>query len=211
MSALRDLLGQKFNSLTVVGRYFGEIPGLRPNDKNARWECLCDCGGTRIVTSARLIGGLVKSCGCRKNKRRTTHGMSRTTEYHIWALMRDRCCNITGRAFKFHGARGITVCERWDSSFQNFFDDMGPRPEGTTLERIDNDKGYSPDNCTWASMKEQSRNRRSNVYVTLWGEKMVLADLAKRLGIFRALVSKWHKRGWSAEQIYEYYSGRSKA
>lgn len=152
-----ELTGQKFGRLTVL-----EKAGINKN-RVILWKCVCACGKIKIVRSVSLRNGHTKSCGCLQKdiirKIRTTHGMQKTLIYKIWAAMLQRCNNPKDKAYKDYGGRGIKVCERW-LKFENFFADMGERPENLTIERIDNDKGYYKKNCGWRSRTEQARNQR---------------------------------------------------
>lgn len=179
MPQLIDLTDQQFGRLTVAGRSANR--GVV-----AHWLCRCECGTDLEVAGTRLRSGETKSCGClrreitgAKNRR---HGMSDGVEFGIWLHMKDRCSNPSDPAFKNYGARGISVCDAWESDFLQFFKDMGPRPEGLTVERIDVNGNYEPRNCRWASRPEQSRNTRRNVIVEWEGETMVISDLARKLG-----------------------------
>ena len=152
------LTGQKFGRLTVIAR--------AGKDKHNRWQwwCLCNCGEYIIVRGASLEEDNTKSCGCLRRKlcsnRSRTHGKRYTPEYNIWNLMKQRCSNSNDFNYKHYGGRGITVCDRWND-FANFWDDMCPRPSPElTLERLNNDLGYSKDNCAWRTWQDQSRNRR---------------------------------------------------
>lgn len=154
MGKLRDLLGLKFANLTVVSR--------EPNDANnkAVWKCVCDCGEFRVVTSNDLTRGKVKSCGCLSRKCDSTgKGNSKHKLYNVWSVMKQRCHNSNSNSYRYYGARGIQVCERWRSSFANFLEDMGERPEGMTLDRINNDSNYCPENCRWATVEQNNVNR----------------------------------------------------
>lgn len=155
--------GSRYGRLTVIGEV---EPYIASGIKLRRVECLCDCGNTSFPLWRNVRIGTSSSCGCyglecRKGHPKTkTHGMSGTPEYRSWAAMRNRCTNPDNKGFKNYGGRGITVCERWMNSFENFYSDMGPRPDGFSIDRIDSDGNYEPSNCRWASMEVQVINRR---------------------------------------------------
>ena len=187
----RDLTGQKFSLLTVL-TYDG-----KSIDGRTQWYCKCECGNTVSVQSKRLLSGHTKSCGClRKEKFRlmiTKHNLVKTPIYHIWQQMKKRCSNPNNPAYKNYGGRGIKVCNRW-LEFENFYKDIGERPEGLTIERIDNNGNYKPGNCKWATRKEQCRNRRTNRMVSYMGKEKCLADWADILGINnRTLTSRLNR------------------
>ncbi|MRW88813.1 hypothetical protein GJ699_02310 [Duganella sp. FT80W] len=172
------LEGQRFGRLAV-----GEM--ARSTSGKIVWTCKCDCGQTTFVRGSHLKSGQVKSCGCHaadKARERATHGMSGTSTHVIWKTMRARCGKPGSSGYAGYGARGITVCKEWDS-FEVFLADMGERPAGMSLERIDNSKGYGPDNCKWATNAEQCRNRRSNHQITHRGKTMCRKDWADQLGV----------------------------
>lgn len=182
MSKRLQLSGKKFGRLTVVGEW---LPG-------SKWECLCDCGCTRFVSSTSLVSNKTLSCGCLLKEKRGTgsliHGKSSTKTHATWCAMITRCYNEKGRAYKYYGGRGITVCNRWRDSFENFLEDMGEHPKGLSLDRIDNDKGYSKENCRWATTTEQSRNRSTSMKVVYEGVETPIIELSKRFGIkYRSL------------------------
>lgn len=149
--------------LDIAGQRFGRLVAQRLHDvRNGkrRWSCRCDCGRDVIATQTNLRFAHTTSCGCLASERRTKHGRSRSATYRSWQMMWQRVKgNGSVADFERYTLRGITVCDRW-ASFENFFADMGERPDGTSLDRIDNDRGYEPDNCRWATRKEQSNNTR---------------------------------------------------
>lgn len=128
------------------------------------------------------------------------HGMHKYSTYRAWEHMRHRCTNSNNPQYKDYGGRGIVVCAAW-SRFENFFADMGECPPGLTLDRIDNDKNYEPDNCRWVTRKVQARNRRTNVLIEFHGEKLCVAEWAERFGICRTLVRSRLRAGWTMDQI----------
>lgn len=195
-----NILGKKFNRLTVI--YFVEVSG-----RYSRWQCRCDCGNTTIVRGNSLKAGEVKSCGClarEKSKipKSKTHGMSKTPEYITWNSMKERCYNTNNKGYKDYGARGIKVCDKWLHSFENFYKDMGKRPTNKhTIERINNHKGYSPENCKWATMKEQGRNKRNNHLITFKGETKTISQWSEILNIkYRILEKRINRFHWSIEK-----------
>lgn len=178
------------------------------NRQKCCW-CRCVCGAAvRLVSVYRLVQRRSKSCGCLKSAAISrvfrTHGRSNTSEYNIWRSMRARCNNSNTEAYEDYGARGIRVCDAWNDSFAAFFQDMGPRPSRRhTIERKDNDKGYSPDNCQWAIWEEQARNRRSTLCVVYRGREHVLIELTKSRGIAYHTVYGRLRRGWSVEDAVD--------
>ena len=177
-----DMTGQQFGYWTVL---YKDKP--HHGSKNSFWVCRCKCGNTGIVTRSCLLSGRSSSCGCKPNENRKginrTHGMSKTRLYHEWASMRKRCRNPNDRFAKSYYLKGITVCNEWNSfeafrdwSLSNGYDDS------LTIDRIDNSKGYCPENCRWIPNSEQSSNRTNNRFIEYNGQMWCLRTLSEHLG-----------------------------
>ena len=163
--------------------------------------CRCDCGTEREVSYGSLLNGGTLSCGCLRDEitsaASTTHGMAQSREYQSWSHLRRRCNNPNDAQYKNYGGRGIKVCKRWDNSFENFIADMGRAPEGTTIDRINNEGNYEPSNCRWATASQQANNKRNNKFITIDGITLTYAQWEKRSGLRRGVVSERIKAGWS--------------
>lgn len=196
----------------LTGMVFGRLAVLRLAGKdksNSRfWECQCECGRLHITLGRSLRNGSCRSCGCLHNEefgnRWRTHDRSRTPEHRIWIAMISRCNDPHKTGYENYGGRGINVCKRWRESFEAFFGDMGERPSPKhTIERRNNDKGYSPDNCYWATRKEQARNRRTNRLLTYHGETLPVCEWAERIGISNRTLLGRLNCGWSVDRAIE--------
>lgn len=184
MGAKVELSGKRFGRLLVIK----EMP-ISSLLIRIRWKCLCDCGNVTTAVSQSLISGAIKSCGCLKNElskeRCTKHGKSGTNTYKIWQGMVGRCCNKNNTNYHRYGGRGISVCERW-KVFENFLEDMGERPIKLELDRIDNSKGYSKENCRWATTRQNCRNTRKNTFIEYNGESRCLSEWSEITGIYKS-------------------------
>ena len=190
---LQDLTGQRFGVLVVLRR---ATPN--PKRREQRWVCLCSCGSEKVCSHNNLRSNKNISCRCKSQSR---GGRSRTRMYVVWIAMIQRCHDDRRTAYNRYGGRGIVVCQRWRDSFDAFITDMGyPPTESHTIDRVDNNGNYTPENCRWATYAEQARNRRVNRYVTFHGEQLSLAVVAERVGIRYSKLHKRLKRGWTIEE-----------
>lgn len=203
-----NLTGQRFGKL-LVGE---ELPRyVTPRGmKHRQFACLCDCGKSTSVLAASLRAGRSRSCGCgisAAGRLRYTHGASRgfshgakrQGEYNSWAQMRSRCNDPGANMFEHYGGRGIRVCARWES-FEAFMLDMGPRPVGHSLDRIDVHGDYEPTNCRWADASTQANNTSRTVRITLDGVTQSLKQWTEARGLSYKMVSGRLKRGWTPER-----------
>lgn len=190
-----DLMGLKFGRLMVLER------NASMYNRDAAWLCQCECGNQKVVVGRSLRNGDTTSCGCYAIESRRTHGETTTKEYGIWANMKTRCFNPNRKTYINYGGRGITICDRWINSYENFLEDMGTCPEGLTIERIDNNGDYEPGNCKWATTKEQAYNTRRNVWIEYGGKRMVRNDWIKKVGIVWGTWRYWLKKGLTEEEV----------
>lgn len=200
MSKLKDITGKKFNMLTVISRAPNAPGGV------TRWNCICDCGNKAVVRGSNLKNGSVKSCGCLAKKRIketvTTHGKSKTRLYSIWCRMKDRCYNRNVPSYKDYGARGIRVCEQWKLDFNSFYiwAVSSGYTDFLTIERIDCNKDYCPENCTWIPKSQQAANRRSCVLIEHNGKVQNLSQWCKELNLNYKRV---HDRMYACKMSFE--------
>ena len=174
----KDLTGKSFGRLTVL-KYIGSVGATGKKT----WLCLCECGNSKGVERINLTSGNTTSCGCLRKEKHLTHGGSYTKEYNSWANMIARCTNENAPNYHHYGGRGISVCDRW-FQFENFIKDMGSKPIGGSLDRIDVDGDYKPSNCKWSTNKEQATNKRKKIYLTK------LYEITDSLGIDRSIVDE---------------------
>ena len=191
-----------------LGATFGRWTVTSPESPTStrRWLCRCECGKLGVVRKEKLLNSTSQSCGCLQRESLTTHGMTAaavrksSSEYWIWNTMIQRCTNPRARNYSDYGGRGISVCESW-RFFPNFFADMGARPSKLhSLERMDNEGGYSPANCCWATRREQNQNRRNNRLLTARDETKCLAEWARALGCSHTTILARIRLGWSEER-----------
>lgn len=193
-----EMLKRKFGMLTVLE--LGE-PTIQ---KQRRWICECECGNKSLVRGSMLRSGATKSCGCLRvsnGKLNKKHGMSSSKIYGIWCSMIQRCENYNESQAENYVMNGIKVCDRWRESFENFYADMGERPKGMSLDRIDVNGPYSPENCRWADSIQQARNKKTTIFLDFNGERKPLIEWAKIIGLSRvALHERIFYRGWTVEE-----------
>lgn len=209
----KDHSGHRFGRLLVLC----EVE--RPPHLKGRftyWECLCDCGNKLIVNGNSLSTGNTKSCGCWHREcaaqiaaQTKTHGLRNSPEYRAWSGMKYRCYNSKANNWANYGGRGIAVCERWLEAFENFYADMGPRPSPAhSIDRIDNDGPYSPENCRWATESQQQNNRRSPRPLpeypryTYQGKTLTLSEWARELNMSRKALQHRVDRGWPIDRAF---------
>lgn len=208
MSVRRTVtLGSKFNRLTILA-----LAG--PADHRQKLvRCRCDCGTERVMDAYAVVHGKAKSCGClkRESARQSvrkvhegnrTHGLVHSGTYRTWQGMVDRCRNARNPRFSSYGGRWITVCERW-LKFEGFLADMGQRPQGKSIDRIDNGGNYESSNCRWATPTQQQRNMRGTTYATYRGLRQVLRDLCDAKGLSHEMVRTRIRRGWDVARAIE--------
>lgn len=196
-----DLQGKKFGKLTVLGRV--------ENDRNhrAQWLCQCECGKARVMNSRDLRRIHNPSCGCDIHRRETPYPYKHSRLYDVWSRMKSRCYNPDSSDYPNYGGRGISMCDEWRDSFQTFetwsvaegYDADAPKGQ-CTIDRIDNNGNYCPDNCRWVDNKTQSLNRRTNRLITYKGETKTLEEFSQEYGLKRATIARRLDAGWEVER-----------
>ena len=185
-----NIKGKTYNALTAI-----KDTGKRDKIQNAIWSFSCECGNQIEATAAQVVRGQVKCCGCRY---RTADGKSRTFAYSSWRAMHARCRD---KENPYYGGKDISVCERWQS-FPNFLEDMGDRPEGYSIERIDNKKGYSPDNCEWIQLSDQALNTSRTTKIDYQDKSLSLREWEEVTGIPRGRIYWRYREGWALEDVF---------
>lgn len=191
-----DLAGRKFGRLLVIS-YSGEVV-MPSKQKHHTWHCLCDCGNEKTIRAPHLLSGHTTSCGCWQIENRVKHGHTNTPEFLSWKSMVSRCTCQASISWPNYGGRGIKICDRW-MDFENFLADMGNRPAGSSIDRIDNDGNYEPENCRWATRIEQGINRRTNTLIELNGVSKSLSEWERETGILSETIKQRICLGWSAK------------
>lgn len=199
----KNLVGKRFGMLRVL-----TFAGRREGRGDSYWKCACDCGNESEASGYNLACGATRSCGCQIRigllKANTKHGKTGTIEYRLWAGVLTRCYNTKEQSYQHYGGRGITVCARWRGAggFENFLSDMGPRPaKGLEIERRNNELGYAPDNCYWATKETQANNKRSTNWVVWEGKRMSLTLACRAAGLkYSTIYHRMRRKGCSFEQ-----------
>lgn len=200
-----SMIGKRFGRLVVVSKAVDGTPS------NTMWTCACDCGRTKTIREFHLRKGHTQSCGClRKDiasvtaiNNSTTHGLRKTRLYRLWLHIKERCNNPNCAAFNNYGGRGIRVCDEWTKSFQAFYDwaHANGYRDDLTIDRIDTNGDYCPDNCRWASMKEQANNTRANALITFNGETHTMSEWANIIGINYSTIRSRRRAGRTPAEI----------
>lgn len=202
-------MGKKTYPSDYINVWFGRLTPIGFSEKKKHWTFRCECGTVKSIDRGSVFCGDVQSCGCLRVEAciaRQTHGQTKKAKlsptYMSWRSMMARCYRPYNNRYPSHGGRGIIVCDRWRISFQAFRDDMGERPSKShTIDRIDNNGNYTPENCRWATKSQQARNRRSTVRIEVDGSEMLLVDAAEKFGLtYSALHSRIFYHGWSIER-----------
>lgn len=200
MGKFIDLSGKRFGRLVVIEKTD------RRSGTNAIWKCKCDCGKETFVSSGNLRSENTTSCGCLNKELVIIHGQYQSSEYYAWQHIKDRCYNLKNKRYKDYGGRGITVCDRWKDSFENFLADMGPKPSNKhSIDRIDNDGNYEPKNCKWSTATEQARNQRNQ------RDAKLIDPEGQEYLIVGGLIQQFCKdAGLHSSNIYAVLNGRCK-
>lgn len=203
-NGFKDMTGLRFGRLLVIERAPTEN---RPHHATAAsWKCLCDCGNVTVLLGNVIRRGNTKSCGCLHRdscrERATKHESRNTGAYRSWSAAKTRCFNRNGTNWKQYGGRGITMSDEWRADFAAFLRDMGPRPAGHSLDRIDNDGPYSADNCRWAPRLAQMNNCRTNHVIEFAGEAHTISEWERRCGFRPGTLKRRLLLNWPVERAF---------
>jgi hypothetical protein len=203
MPSFIDLTGERFGRLTVLSKA-QTITYKNHRGRTITWDCQCDCGSRLRVPGCSLRTGNTQSCGCLHKDIMTIHGEStrqrRTPEYTAWVAMKARCSDPNHPSYQYYGGRGITVCQRWKDSYADFASDMGRRPPGHSIDRINNNGNYEPGNCRWATRREQSDNQGHHPTILMHdGKSRTITEWAAIAGLSRSALRTRLQRGWTLE------------
>ena len=199
-----DMTGERYGRLTVES-----IFRHKQGNKELLWHCKCDCGNYTNVSRDKLIKGTTKSCGCLQRelakKNATTHGLTKTRLYTSWHQMKARCYYEKSINYSDYGGRGIKVCEEWKNSFLAFREWAlaNGYTDNLTLDRIDVNGNYEPSNCRWATRKEQDRNKRNNIFITMDGETKSLPEWCEIKGVPYARTQKRYRKGYPLDIVFK--------
>jgi len=199
-----NLIGKKFCRLSVISKYGSN------KHKKIVYECLCECGNKTKIIGSRLKNGHTKSCGCLhleniKNGTNTRHGLSNHKLNNVWNSIKDRCFNKNNKDYKHYGGRGIIMCDEWKNDFKKFYDwaILNGYKKGLSIDRIDNNGNYTPENCRLVTQKEQVRNTRINRKIEYNGDKKLIIEWCEELNLKLSVITNRIYRGWSVEKTFE--------
>lgn len=196
---LYDMTGMRFGRYTVIKRAESKKSG------ESTWVCKCDCGNVHIVRGSKLRNGTSTSCGCYAREKASTHGMTQTRLYKIWSIMKQRCYNFQNKKYKNYGKRGIIICDEWLNSFEAFRDWALSHgyEDNLTIDRIETNGNYEPNNCRWTDMKTQQNNRTNNHIVEYNGEKHTVSEWSKITGIpAKTLYDRLTYKKWTIDDVF---------
>lgn len=203
-----NYIGKTFGKLTILS--FGEpktILGKKglPIVKNRTVNCSCSCGKLWTGNFSSIKLQKTKSCGCIYLESNKTHGLNKTSEYRTWCSMKERCLNLNNKDYKYYGGRGIKICDRWLNSFENFYEDMGNKPSKKhSIDRINVNGNYCPENCRWVTAKKQMNNTSKNTYVTYKGKTQSLPEWCDELNLnYNAIRPRFYRGKLTIEQAFE--------
>ncbi len=205
-SRVKDIRGMKFGRMTPI-KFLS-----KGGNNGSSWLFRCDCGKETISRASSVVSGSIRSCGCITLERLTKHGHYGTPTYGSWMAMKSRCNRPDHMAYHRYGGRGITVCEEWNSptGFTAFLADMGERPRGTTIDRINNDLGYSKENCRWATPSQQRLNCEDTRFISWNGTKRQINEWVAITGIKASTIRERIKRGWPIDDVFTRPSTKKK-